>query len=226
MFSTTTRAAIGLLAGVALVACSSDSTAPPTTERSVTPATVAPAVTTAAAAGEPSAATTAPRAADDDDDDDNDDDPAATTIAAGSAPAGAAGDLTVLGLAAIAGAEAETGGVAFGIDDQDDDGTWEVDVRVGDQHVEVTMSADGQTVESTGEDDLDDDYRAGLDQATITLAEAIERATAEVGGTLDDAELDEDDGRYAWDVTVDAPDRDDVDVKIDVATGEIIEVDG
>ena len=136
--------------------------------------------------------------------------------------------LTALALSAIATAEDEVGGTAYAIDDQDDDGTWEIDLRVGDRSHEVTVAQDGASgVEKNEEDDLDDDDRAGLDAATITIAEAIEIAIDEVGGVLDDAELGEDDGRHSFEVTLDGTDRgDDVDVKIDVATGEVIEIDG
>lgn len=134
------------------------------------------------------------------------------------------GDLTAQALQAIEAAEEEAGGTAYEIDDQDGDRTWEVDVAVGDRSVEVTLDADG-TVIKTEDDDLDGDDRAGLDAATITLSDAIKLAIGEVGGVLDDAELDEDDGTYYWEVSVDGTDQgDDVEVKVSV-TGEIIEID-
>lgn len=132
-------------------------------------------------------------------------------------------DLTAVALTAVATAEAETGGTAYEIDDQDDDGTWEVDVRVDDRSVEVTVAADGTAVEGTEDDDLDDDDRAALDAATITLAEAVELAVAEVGGVLDDAELEEEDGSFFWEVTLDGTGSgDDVEVEVSV-TGEILQ---
>lgn len=150
---------------------------------------------------------------------------AATDDDATTGDAGA--DLTALGLTAIATAEAETGGTAYEIDDLDDDGTWEVDVRVDDHSVEVTLSQDGTEVLETEQDDLDDDDRAALDAATITLSDAIELAVAEVNGVLDDAELEgEDDGRpHHWEVSVDTAERDDVEVLISV-TGEVLGTDG
>lgn len=125
---------------------------------------------------------------------------------------------------AIAAAEDEAGGTAYEIDDQEQDGSWEVDVAVGDRSVEVTVDADG-AVTRTDDDDLDGDDRAGLDAATITLVEAIELAIGEVGGVLDDAELEEDDGTHYWEVSLDGTDRgDDVEVKVSV-TGEVLETD-
>lgn len=144
----------------------------------------------------------------------------------GAATGNAEGDLTATALAAIQTAETEAGGTAYEIDDQDDDGTWEVDVRVEDHSVEVTVSADGTEVLETEQDDLDGDDRAALDAATITLSEAIELSIAEVGGVLDDAELeDEDDGQpHHWEVSVDTDSRDDIDVLVSV-TGEILGTD-
>lgn len=151
-------------------------------------------------------------------------DPATTGDAAEATPDGSADDVTAQALQAIETAEGEAGGTAYGIDDQEDDGSWEVDVAVGDRSVEVTVGADG-SVTSTEDDDLDDDDRAGLDAATITLSEAIEQAVGEVGGHLDDAELDEDDGTHFWEVSLDGTDRgDDIEVKVSVA-GEVLEID-
>ncbi|WP_134772636.1 PepSY domain-containing protein [Ornithinimicrobium flavum] len=162
-----------------------------------------------------------------DDDSTGSDDPATGTTegsTSGAVPPGAE-DVTSLALAAVATAETETAGIAYEIDDQDDDGTWEVDVRAGDRSVEVTVSPDGTTVESTEEDDLDAEDRDALDAASITVVEAIEIAVGEVGGVLDDVELDEEDGTYAWEVTLDGTDSgDDVEVLVSV-TGEVLRAD-
>lgn len=144
-----------------------------------------------------------------------------------AAPGADAGDLTAIALSAIETAEAETGGTAYEIDDQDEDGTWEVEVRVDDRSVEVTVSEDGTAVVSTEDDDLDEDDRAALDAATITLADAIQMGVAEVGGVLDDAELeDEDDGLpHHWEVSVDTEDGRSVEVLVSI-DGEILGTDG
>ena len=131
---------------------------------------------------------------------------------------------TAIALTAIATAEEGTGGVAYEIDDQDDDGTWEVDVRDGDASVEVKLNADGTQILEQENDDLDDDDKAGLDAASITLSEAIQTAINHVGGELDDAELEEDDGQHYWEVSVDTPENDDVEVHVSV-NGEILKVD-
>lgn len=127
---------------------------------------------------------------------------------------------------AIATAEEHAGGTAYELDDQDDNGTWEIDVAVGDRSVEVTVSADGTSVvETEDDDDLDDDDRQALSVATITLEDAILTALAEVPGQLDDAELDDDNGTFAWEITIDVDNDDDVEVYIDVVTGEVLRVE-
>lgn len=137
------------------------------------------------------------------------------------ATATADGDVTAAGLAAISTAEGEVGGVAYTVDDSDDDGTWEVDVRTGSTSVEVTVAADG-TVSRTEEDDLDADDVAAIDAATVTLAEAIGAAVDETGGVLDDAELSDDDGAVHYEVSVRGADGAEVDVHVDAATGDVI----
>lgn len=154
--------------------------------------------------------------------------PAATTPTPASpqTPAADATEHNAAALRAIATAEKAENGKAFEIDDEDDDNTWEVDVMVGDRSIEVKVSADGNTVISRDDDDdADNDDRARLDRAQITLAQAIEAALREVPGLLDDAELDDEDNRDVWEVTIDAPDNDDVDVYVSPQDGTIIKVD-
>lgn len=121
-------------------------------------------------------------------------------------------------LAAITAAEDEAGGTAYEIDDQDEDGTWEIDVAKGNQSVEVEVGEDG-TATAGDDDDLDDEDRAGLDAAQIDLAEAIEAALKEADGTFDDAELEEDNGTHHWKISVDV-DGNDTDILVDVKTGK------
>lgn len=140
------------------------------------------------------------------------------------APDDAGDELYAAALAAIDLAEQETGGIAFEIDDEDDDGSWEVHVAVGDDEIEVTVDAEAtEVVSSEREDDLDDDDRRGLDQAGIGLAEAIRLAIQEYGGDapLDDAGISSDDGQAEWEVAFD----DDVEVYLDIADGSVLRVE-
>ena len=85
---------------------------------------------------------------------------------------------------------------------------------------EVQVAADGTARVEDADDDLDDDDRAGLAAAKITLVEAIEAALEEADGSLDDAELEKEDGQHFWQVTVDTADRNEVEVRVDVTSGK------
>src|SRR5690606_33180100 len=100
------------------------------------------------------------------------------------------------------------------------------DVAVGNRSVEVTVSADGTQVLELDDDDLDDEDRRGLESAQLTILDAIGNALAERPGTLDDVELGDERGTFAWEVTIDTESRDDVDVYVEVTNGEIVRVDG
>lgn len=124
-------------------------------------------------------------------------------------------------LAAIDLAEAELDAIAFEIDDEDD-GNWEITVAAGDEEIEVLTSGDGTEVLSTeNEGSLGSDDRAGLDAASVSISEAIETADGEHSGSIDDVELDDDDGTFAWEVTF----TDDVEVYVDVASGQVLKVE-
>ncbi|MGB3954605.1 MAG: PepSY domain-containing protein [Brooklawnia sp.] len=122
------------------------------------------------------------------------------------------------GFAAVALAESEVpGSQAVGLD-LDDDGSWEVEVISGERKFEFDISADGRTVLEREEDDADDDKVSKLAQVQVPITDAISTAMTQVAGQFDDAELDEEDGRVVWEVNLD----DDVDVHVDVVTGEIV----
>ena len=132
----------------------------------------------------------------------------------------AAGEHTEL-LAAIDLAEAEADGTAFGIDDEDG-GNWEITVAAGDEEIEVLVSGDGTEVLGTdNEGSLDSDDRAGLDAADVTISEAIETAAGEHTGSIDDVELDDEDGTFAWEVNF----TDDVEIYVHVTNGDILKVE-
>lgn len=122
--------------------------------------------------------------------------------------------------AAIDTAEAENGGTAHHID-WDDNAHWEIDV-VGDREWEYQVSADGSSIEQTDEDDADSDDQREIEQAEVTLLEALEIALEDTPGTVDDAELDEDDGSLHWEVGIYAEgSADSTDIRIDAKSGDI-----
>ncbi len=128
-------------------------------------------------------------------------------------------DLTAAGLAAIATAEAAGEGRAYAIDDQDEDGTWEVDVLMDSGATEYTISADGAQVVKTEPEDLDSDERAALANATVTLTQAITTAVEAGGQPLDDADFDDESGVWAWEVSLQTRDTD---IVIDPNSGGVI----
>ncbi|MBP2435911.1 PepSY domain-containing protein [Microbacterium amylolyticum] len=125
-------------------------------------------------------------------------------------------------LQAIGIAESGTGGKAYEIDDEDRDGIREIDVAVGDRSVEVTVdAAEGRVVRTEDDGGLSDNDAQGLAQATVTLAEAIAIALTAHDGVIDDAELDDDDGRWYWDISIDLTGGGSIDVLVDTVTGEV-----
>lgn len=193
-------AALALTLGLALTACADDSD------------DGAPAAETTTSTGDEAATdTTTDDAATDDMGD-------AASPSASAAPE----HRTAAGLLAIATAEKKAGGTAYAIDDPDRDNTWEVDVATGTISVEVEVSADGTEVVRTQEDDLDADDRRALTDATVSITQAIERTVAKSGGDLDDAELDEDDGRYHWSVTV-LVDGAETDYRVGTQDGKVVQ---
>jgi uncharacterized membrane protein YkoI len=133
-------------------------------------------------------------------------------------------DRNTAALEAIATAEDHAGGSPYSIDGSDGNTSWEVEVAVGDRTVEVEVDQAGEVVE-TEDDDLGSADRQALDGAQVGLAEAVESALAEADGALQDVELDEEDDRYYWAVTVDVG-GDDVDYRVDLVSGEVTRDDG
>lgn len=144
-----------------------------------------------------------------------------TTDDTGASPSGSQDALAT----AVSSAEDEAGGTAFEID-LEDDGEWEVSVAVGEEEVQVRVSADGSEVlDSRSDGTLDRDELAALEVATVPITEAVATALGEVGGTFDDADLDDDGGTVSWTVTIDRDGDDDVEVYVDIASGEILEIE-
>lgn len=142
-----------------------------------------------------------------------------STAEASASDSAQGGDLEAAS-AAIDTAEAENGGTAHHID-WDDNEHWEIDV-VGDREWEYQVSADGSSVERTDEDDADSDDQREIEQAEVTLLEALEIALEDTPGTVDDAELDEDDGSLHWEVGIYADgSADSTDIRIDAKSGDI-----
>lgn len=135
------------------------------------------------------------------------------------------GDPTTTALAAVATAEAETGGVAFAIDADDAATSWQVDVAADGGTVEVTVDEAGTEVLSTTSDDLDAADGDALDGANVGLAEAIQRVVGQSGGTVEEADLETGDGAARWNVSVRTQDDTDEDHLVDLADGSVTQGD-
>lgn len=156
---------------------------------------------------------------DDDTDDDGVDDDSDGVVAGGPAA-----DLTPSALAAVETALGEADGTAYKVDDRED-GFWEVDVLTAGGVVEVTVAPDGTTVDGTSDDAddaLPDAGRQALADARVSLAEAIVAAVRASKSQLDSAELAEQDGKWWWRVVVDSSDEDDIELRVDPVTAEVV----
>lgn len=132
-------------------------------------------------------------------------------------------DVNAGAFAAIDLAESEAGGTAFELDREGDGpGHWEVSVAVDGAEIEVDVDLTGTEVLGTDPDgDLSPDEIAGLDLAEVSMAQAIQIALDEVGGVVDEVDLEEGRNTVAWEVEMEG----DIDVYVDVVTGEILEID-
>ncbi|MEZ3157426.1 hypothetical protein AB1K56_10910 [Microbacterium sp. BWR-S6Y] len=140
--------------------------------------------------------------------------PLALGACAPSAPGG--GDLTATdrdAVRAVTTAEADAGGRAFQLGT--DDGRWQIHVAVGDQEVEVVVSADGSQAQSSDDaEGLDTDDAAALQATTTTLADAVRIAASRASGDarIEEASLESEDGTPIW--------------KIDLVGGTTVRVSG
>ncbi|MDG9705928.1 PepSY domain-containing protein [Streptomyces sp. DH37] len=90
----------------------------------------------------------------------------------------------------------------------------------------ASLRADAGDGDDTGERDERDGDRRELRGAKVTLQEAVGAALKAVPGTAESAELDDEDGRTAWDVDVLGEDGRWHEVRIDAAGGGVLGGDG
>ncbi|MED4464463.1 PepSY domain-containing protein [Metabacillus fastidiosus] len=111
-----------------------------------------------------------------------------------------------------------------------DDNVYEVDVNKGNKEYDIDIYAyTGEIVkfkqDNRDNDDDDDDIRADLsNQAIITVEKAVKIAQGEIKGEVIETNLDEDDGRYEYEIEL-RTNKGDVDVTIDAVTGKVLEID-
>ena len=116
-------------------------------------------------------------------------------------------------------------GIIVAVDANDDDTTWEVDVVVGEGAKELDVTADGDITETDRESDPEDVQKAK--EAEVTAQQALDTAReGRDGVTLDEMDLDDDNGTLQWEVGFDREDGSDgPEVEIDATSGEVLTVD-
>lgn len=167
-----------------------------------------------------------------------------TDDASGSATSSSASSASASSTAAAAGSGSATGqadepayavidavleryadGIIVAVDANDDDTTWEVDVVVGEEVKELDVTADGDITETDRESDSEDVQKAK--EAEVTAQQALDTAReGRDGVTLDEMDLDDDNGTLQWEVGFDREDGSDgPEVEIDATSGEVLTVD-
>lgn len=116
-------------------------------------------------------------------------------------------------------------GIIVGVDANDDDTTWEVDVVVGEEVKELDVTADGDITVTDREPDPEDVQKAK--EAEVTAKQALDTAReGRDGVNLDEMDLDDDNGILQWEVEFDREDGSDGPaVGIDATSGEVVKVD-
>lgn len=112
--------------------------------------------------------------------------------------------------AAISAVHAEyADGIITAIDRDDNDETFDVDVVVGEDVLDLVVNADGAITEEERENDGDDVLEA--QKATVTIDDAISDALERhPEGVIDEVSLEEEDGMLNWEIDLDGQDRSDL----------------
>src|SRR5690625_2150756 len=118
--------------------------------------------------------------------------------------------------------EATGGGEVRSIEIDDHDGSWELEIEIQLDGEEHELDIDATTGEVTDHDrEADDDREPAVDiTSPMTYQEAIEIALGEQDGRVEGWELDSDDGRIEYTIDIEREDVEDVEVEVDVETGE------
>ncbi|WP_042147276.1 PepSY domain-containing protein [Paucisalibacillus sp. EB02] len=101
---------------------------------------------------------------------------------------------------------------------------YEVDFENPDHDVYIDAST-GEVLRVEWDDDDRDEYNNKQNlESIMSIEEAKEIAVAEVGGKVIEVDLDEDDGRYEYELEL-RTDRGEAEITIDAESGEIIEME-
>ncbi|EMY34289.1 putative lipoprotein, partial [Arthrobacter crystallopoietes BAB-32] len=145
----------------------------------------------------------------------------------GASPGATGGESPAAGGERNASAAVETalaavdGSMAFELSFNRSRGEWEVELVSADTEHEVRVSADGSEVleeHTSGAVDAED--RTELQGARVPLAEAITTAQEEADGEVQEASLEDENGKAVWEIEIRPEGGQETEVLIDAATGE------
>lgn len=125
----------------------------------------------------------------------------------------------------------EAPGLAYGLELEDDDKVWQVDVLTKDgERRQVDIARNGGDVVDNDRDDDDDDNRrsnerleTALKQAKVSLSDAAKIANERIPGTIEEIDLEK--RGSVWKVEFDdvdgRDDDDDLELRVNVASGKV-----
>lgn len=144
------------------------------------------------------------------------------TTSPGAGDTGAAGKRDPRAAIATA-VEAVPGSSAVELDYSKRNQSWEVElINVSAGH-EVAVSPDGSKVldqHPTGAADPED--AGDLNQANISMMDAVGTVLEEAGGTVDEVSLDSEDGQPMWEIEIEQGEGSSTELLVDGMTGELI----
>ena len=115
-----------------------------------------------------------------------------------------------------------------GVESEDDDSRWEVELQVSDGTIfEVEMSRDGLSVlqdpvEKNDSPESKEKHRTRLEADQIGFQVAASTAVGEVPGVISELGLDTEDGVVVWEADVHDENGTKHEIKIDSETGEVV----
>ncbi|HEY4534578.1 MAG TPA: PepSY domain-containing protein [Enteractinococcus sp.] len=124
----------------------------------------------------------------------------------------ATGDDAVFDIIEVVEAEYD-GGFIVHIDREDNGSSFDVDVVVDNELIELDVTTNGNI--SVEEREGDDDKIQKADRAAVTVTEALNQAFEEHSdATFDQIDLDDDDGSLRWEIELDGADGSDIELEI------------
>lgn len=102
-----------------------------------------------------------------------------------------------------------------------DDSYYEIFVYDGETEWELEVDRESFEIIDTEDDGIDSDDQEKAEAVEIDFVEALVTAADEGGAIADEAELDTEDGTVVWEIVL----TNDVEVYVDVVTGEVVKVD-